>query len=224
MPQYLPSYNATPEEQLQSMTRPRRNAVDISALSTTTNTRVSRRNAVDYTSSLVKSDWWHANEEHAFVPRNFRLGNAPCVPFTPSERKQGGVAMTELESYQDLAFPSELVTSFLPKGWFPRQPFVQLSVNFPGYNHLKIRRNLFFFSPNGNPRTIQEIGHDIATIYRTFIQDNYAAFNPAEHHALRLGPGPNQVTFGHLRLVDIQLCDVSEGCEQWVADVTYVQC
>lgn len=110
-------------------------------------------------------------------------------------------------------------------------------MQWPGYNHLRIRNILFFFSSTGNPRTIQEIGHDIAYMYRSFIQvsapefsdstltaclqDNHAAFNPVEHNALRLGPG--QVSFAHLRLLDIQFCDTTRECERWIADVSYVQ-
>lgn len=136
MSHYLPQYDSTPEEERVSLSRPRRNAIDISALNHSirnVSSRFSRRNAVDYTSSLVKSDWWHAKEQHAYVPRNCRVGSGPCVPFVPFERKQAGVAMTELESRQDLAYPSELVTSYLPKSWAPKQPFVQLIINVSSF-------------------------------------------------------------------------------------------
>ncbi|KAJ3892509.1 hypothetical protein GG344DRAFT_64576 [Lentinula edodes] len=224
MQQYLPSVGPTPE----SLSRPRRNAVDISALTSNTRTspipsRFGRRNAIDYTSSLVKSDWWHAGQPHAFVPHH-NYGANPAVPFGSAEQVQAGVAMSELENYQDLNHSSALITSFLPRDWMPKRPFVRLLINFsilkllqwPGYNHLQIVKKLFFFSHNGNPRTLMEVAHDIADIYRSFIHEFHTAFNSAEHGAVRLGP--NYVTFGHLRLLGMQLCNPSNG--DWIADPT----
>ncbi|KAJ3934226.1 MAG: hypothetical protein NXY57DRAFT_995108 [Lentinula lateritia] len=219
MQQYLPSVGPTPE----SLSRSRRNAVDISALTSNTRTspipsRFGRRNAIDYTSSLVKSDWWHAGQPHAFVPRH-NYGANPAVPFSSAEHVQAGVAMSELENHQDLNHSSALITSFLPRDWMPKRPFVRLVINWPGYNHLQIVKKLFLFSHNGNPRTLMEVAHDIADFYRSFIHEFHTAFNSAEHGAVRLGP--NYVTFGHLRLLGMQLCNPSSG--DWIADVSYVQ-
>ncbi|KAJ4472202.1 hypothetical protein J3R30DRAFT_3523867 [Lentinula aciculospora] len=223
MQSYLRSYGPTPE----SMSRPRRNAVDISALTNNTRpphlqSRLGRRNAIDYTSSLVKSDWWHAGQSHALIPR-YNYGINPVVPFGSAEQVQVGVAMTELENCQDLAHSSSPITSFLPRDWRPRQPFVQLILNWPGYNFLQFSKQLFFFTPTGNPRTLIEVAHDITDIYRTFIHEYHAAFNSAEHGAVRLGP--DCVTFGHLRLLGMQLCNVSSSgeFERWTADVSYVK-
>ncbi|KAJ3734384.1 hypothetical protein DFJ43DRAFT_1062328 [Lentinula guzmanii] len=224
MQQYLPSVGPTAE----SMSRPRRNAVDISALTSNTRTapipsRFGRRNAIDYTASLVKSDWWHVGQAHALIPRQSYGGN-PVIPFGSAGKVQAGVAMSELEICQDLAHASSTITSFLPSNWIPRQPFVQLNINWPGYNYLQISKPLFFYTATGSPRTLMEVARDIVDIYRLFIHEYHTAYNPSEHGAVRLGP--NHVTFGHLRLLGIQLCNVSSfgECEHWIADISYVKC
>ncbi|KAF9076484.1 hypothetical protein BDP27DRAFT_1313412 [Rhodocollybia butyracea] len=198
---------------LESSSRLRRNAIDISALTNSMkpiSTRSGRRNAVDFT-TLVKSDWWHSSQRHTLVSR-VNYHTSASVFFGSAAEQVAGVAMTELAMYQDLAYPSEAITDLLPQAWFPRRPFVQLILNWPGYNHLQIRKKLFFFNHTGGSRTLLEVAHDIAEIYRAFIHRCHAS-----------APGPNAITFGHLRLLRMQLCDIIEDCERWVADVTYVQ-
>ncbi|KAJ3829089.1 hypothetical protein F5880DRAFT_1525884 [Lentinula raphanica] len=220
MPRYLIPVGPTVE----SMSRQRRNAVDLTAVTTKSQTAsIGRRNAVDYTASLSKSDWWHVERDHVLIPRH-NYGGHISVPFASLEARLVGVAMSELLNSQDLVHSSIPIAScLLPNvcGWAPRGPFVMLNVNWPGYNHLQISKPLYFFSPDGTPRTLMEVARDIASIYRAFVHEHHGAFNPAEHGAVRLGP--NHVTFGHLRLLEIHFGYVSTsgGHEHWVADVSY---
>ncbi|RDB27403.1 hypothetical protein Hypma_004347 [Hypsizygus marmoreus] len=174
---------------------------------------VPRRNAVDWTGQPggVRSDYWHKGLPSVVVSRNH--SQFPGIRFFPADGVGSGIALTECEYTEGIAFPGQSIFEQLPA----RLQHIKagnLVITWPGYEQLKWKETVVFVHRNGSPLSVAHMAAQIACLWRQFYEDHHLHFNG---DGIRLGP--TRVTYHHLRLHQIY----SHDGRCWQVEVSYVK-
>lgn len=144
-----------------------------------------RRDAVDYTGKIMRSDHWHRDQPFKIVSRNSEEN--PGIRFFTNDGIGSGVALTECEYTDGILHPGASAMDCIPAKFYERMKtgFLVIDVSsrliskesgsssnlqWPGYKHLKFKHKLSFIQPNGAPYTVAHMASQVAYIWRKFYQ------------------------------------------------------
>ncbi|KAF6746031.1 hypothetical protein DFP72DRAFT_924016 [Ephemerocybe angulata] len=128
-----------------------------------------RRNAVDYHAMGLPRDHWHAGMRTDIVGNRATVG----VAFTECEYGGEGVELRHTP-----------MSTLLREDILARGPRAQLSITWPGYQHLGYYKNIRMDT------TIGDLARQVATIFKTFYDEAFDS-------------GPAHVTYDRIRLRNI---------------------
>ncbi|KAF6758910.1 hypothetical protein DFP72DRAFT_807387 [Ephemerocybe angulata] len=153
-----------------------------------------RRNAIDYHAMGMPRDHWHAGMRTDIV--GSRVEGTFAVYFhtkdsITSPQATVGVAFTECE-YEGVELRHTPMSTLLREDILARGPRAQLSITWPGYQHLGYYKNIRLDT------TIGDLARQVATIFKNFYEENHERFRAP---GIRLGPA--HVSYDRIRLRNI---------------------
>ncbi|KAF5313324.1 hypothetical protein D9611_008649 [Ephemerocybe angulata] len=155
-----------------------------------------RRNAVDYHAMGLPRDHWHAGMRTDIVGN--RVEGTFAIYFHTKEsitspQATVGVAFTECEyGGEGVELRHTPMSTLLREDILARGPRAQLSITWPGYQHLGYYKNIRMDT------TIGDLARQVATIFKSFYDEHHQHFRAP---GIRLGPA--HVTYDRIRLRNI---------------------